>query len=689
MLAKTAVRTDNLPKFASKVQKFADKNMELLPLIQAACAPGCSYCCHRIVEATLPEVIAIAQHVARSFSTAERNALQERTGLYQTAMVQHNKQGFGKFREPCPFLVEDMCSVYEHRPLSCRGLFSTDALLCEKWKLGETSPPFDVSRVSLATSVSEGIIEGTHEEGLPSGAYDLSASVDCVLIMGPAAWDRRNITAPVERCALVSALNDGKLTPSEGLSGLLKTPRVMDLWDASREGDTDTVFHLLPKFQDEALTKLVSLMLPSLYETQDDLEENWSRVLAAAEDFENASLDPFAAFERLPLLSTFFWPYAGKNVKPLLQRVMKKIHSFVAAIRPELVQPLPHGRRPGPFRLGYLSSRMTNFNGSRWAAGWLVNHSSNIETFAFNFHQQEDAFTNIWRRHADHYFHFPIPPLNVADLIRSMDLDALIFTDLGMGRFDCQLSTLRLARRQFTAWGHPVTSGSPEIDGYLSSVLMEPEDSRAHYTEQLFLLPRSGLCYPRVEHAPVDVDPAHFGLPDKGFYFQAQMASKALPMHDHIFREISEASGKPIVFLEPTEESNREKLANRLRAAKVNAVIVPRLPVGEFLGLMAKADAVLDTPAWNGGNTTIDALNLGKPVVTLGGEFMRGRHTLAFATIAGAPGLIAKDLEDYVALALDKERQTAAIEHLNASALYEDVTPVHALDQILLTGAAG
>jgi predicted O-linked N-acetylglucosamine transferase (SPINDLY family) len=226
------------------------------------------------------------------------------------------------------------------------------------------------------------------------------------------------------------------------------------------------------------------------------------------------------------------------------------------------------------------------------------------------------------------------------------------------------------------------------VEGYLSSALMEPENGQEHYTEQLVLLPGSGLCYPRVIHPPADVDPRKYGLPEEGFFFQAQMASKALPKHDSLYREIAEASGKPIVFLEPKEEFNREKLVNRLKAAKINAVVLPRLPVAEFLGLISKADAVLDTPEWNGGNTTIDALNLGKPVVSVAGEFMRGRHTLAFATIAGAPGLIAKDLKDYVSLALDKDRLAAAMEHLNAAALYEDRAPVAALDEVLLTGTS-
>ena len=34
---------------------------------------------------------------------------------------------------PCAFLVDDRCSIYEHRPLACRHLFNVDVdnLLCQ------------------------------------------------------------------------------------------------------------------------------------------------------------------------------------------------------------------------------------------------------------------------------------------------------------------------------------------------------------------------------------------------------------------------------------------------------------------------------------------------------------------------------------------------------------------------------
>ena len=58
-----------------------------------------------------------------------------------------------------------------------------------------------------------------------------------------------------------------------------------------------------------------------------------------------------------------------------------------------------------------------------------------------------------------------------------------------------QLAALRLAPIQCVTWGHPVTSGLPTVDYFLSSELMEPKDGQDHYSERLIRLPGIGVCY--------------------------------------------------------------------------------------------------------------------------------------------------------------------------------------------------
>ena len=60
---------------------------------------------------------------------------------------------------------------------------------------------------------------------------------------------------------------------------------------------------------------------------------------------------------------------------------------------------------------------------------------------------------------------------------------------------------------------------------------------------------------------------------------------------------------------------------------------------------------MLDTLHWSGGNTSLDALACGLPIVTLPGAFMRGRQSAAMLRLAGVETLIARDTDDYVRIA--------------------------------------
>lgn len=82
----------------------------------AACKKGCSHCCHISVKLTEPEALEIGKAIGAppSSDAAER-----------PERVVEN--------EACPFLRNESCSIYEHRPIVCRTHFNMDGdnLLCQ------------------------------------------------------------------------------------------------------------------------------------------------------------------------------------------------------------------------------------------------------------------------------------------------------------------------------------------------------------------------------------------------------------------------------------------------------------------------------------------------------------------------------------------------------------------------------
>lgn len=95
----------------------------------AACRKGCSHCCHINTDVPRSEAVLIAKRTGRRLA-----APATKQGFEATAQDKF-------FGQPCPFLAEGRCSIYEHRPFACRTLVSLadDDQLC-RLRPGENVP---------------------------------------------------------------------------------------------------------------------------------------------------------------------------------------------------------------------------------------------------------------------------------------------------------------------------------------------------------------------------------------------------------------------------------------------------------------------------------------------------------------------------------------------------------------------
>src|SRR5262249_44287728 len=71
-----------------------------------------------------------------------------------------------------------------------------------------------------------------------------------------------------------------------------------------------------------------------------------------------------------------------------------------------------------------------------------------------------------------------------------------------------------------------------------------------------------------------------------------------------------------------------------------------------YVRLNQLCDVMLDTVHWSGGNTSLDALAAGLPIVTLPGRLMRGRQSHAMLRALGCAGLVTSDADGFVAKAV-------------------------------------
>jgi Fe-S-cluster containining protein len=96
---------------------------------QAACADACDGCCHQPVSVTLQEAELISREIGVPL---------QMPGQWSTLPVMKYAG------QPCVFLKDSRCTIYQHRPMVCRLIFNMDAdsLLCQMVPGARSQAPY-------------------------------------------------------------------------------------------------------------------------------------------------------------------------------------------------------------------------------------------------------------------------------------------------------------------------------------------------------------------------------------------------------------------------------------------------------------------------------------------------------------------------------------------------------------------
>ena len=127
-----------------------------------------------------------------------------------------------------------------------------------------------------------------------------------------------------------------------------------------------------------------------------------------------------------------------------------------------------------------------------------------------------------------------------------------------------------------------------------------------------------------------------------------------------IGRVLAEDARAMVVMFESNHPESTGTFRARLDAALAAAgvapdrvrMLKPNLPHAAYMRLNAVCDVMLDSVHWSGGNTSIDAIAAGLPIVTLPGALMRGRQSAAMLAALDLSDLVVADRDAYVAKAV-------------------------------------
>lgn len=138
--------------FVSNLQRGMDQVLQsaVAQGLKIDCKTGCSHCCSVRVEALDPEVFRIAQAL-RQRPPEAREAVVAR--LREHAATVRGMPVAGH-RVKCPFLEQDLCSIYEVRPAVCRKVHSFDVEKCR-------TPGAEIPQSLDVLLKSEVLVKGT------------------------------------------------------------------------------------------------------------------------------------------------------------------------------------------------------------------------------------------------------------------------------------------------------------------------------------------------------------------------------------------------------------------------------------------------------------------------------------------------------------------------------------------------
>lgn len=280
-----------------------------------------------------------------------------------------------------------------------------------------------------------------------------------------------------------------------------------------------------------------------------------------------------------------------------------------------------------------------------------------FEVFVYYTGPTEDAQAALARTRVDHWV--SAAAFNDLQLARRIDTDAIdVLMDLSghTSHNRMALFARRAAPVQMSYLGYPGSTGVPNIDYLLGDALVTPPEDDALCSERVLRLPGTVFCYAPEEDYP---EPA-FGASEAKrplTFASFNNVPKLTPRTLALWARVLQAVPDSRLLLKAPSFGDQGAVAffrDRLVALGVAPERLEfRGPVAlpAMMAEYADVDIALDPAPYNGGTTSLQAMWMGVPVLSLHGQSFVSRMGASFMTAAGLPEWVARDEDDFVAIA--------------------------------------
>ena len=429
--------------------------------------------------------------------------------------------------------------------------------------------------------------------------------------------------------------------------------------NADVEAAQRTYESALATHENAGLRFRLATLLPPIPESEAHISAARTQLSSRLNDLRTSKVqlgDPLNDFGDTP----FYLSYHGRDDDRVL---LAELATTLRAASPALAFTAGHidrPRKPGKPRLGICSHFL--FDQSVGRAIHAVIGGLSSEEFDTHLFVIPPFFDDALARKMANgatVHRLPFDLIAARDRIAGVELDWLLYPEIGMEALTYYLANARLARTQWTTLGHPCTSGLATIDKYVSYAALEPKGSEHFYSEALIRLPE-GSPFPAYPSAALPAkmrDRQALGLAGDGEWLICpQSLFKLMPRFDATIAAILDASPNatlllPEAIMPGQTVAIKARFATTLGPAAERVRFFRRRSRSEFVELVAACDLLLDPFPVGGGITTWDALATGTPIVTFPGSHLRGRFASAALAAAEIGATVATNEAEYVAIA--------------------------------------
>ncbi|MBK1656076.1 O-linked N-acetylglucosamine transferase, SPINDLY family protein [Allochromatium vinosum] len=259
----------------------------------------------------------------------------------------------------------------------------------------------------------------------------------------------------------------------------------------------------------------------------------------------------------------------------------------------------------------------------------------------------------------------------LAERIRADGIDILVDLSGHTAYNRLPMFAWKPAPIQVTWLGYFATTGLAEIDYLLADPISVPPEQQGHFSEQIWYLPETRLCF-----SPPDAAPAVCSLPAKrngyitfgSFQNPAKLNDRVLRLWARVLNALPSARLRLQNQLF-SDAANRARFERRLHVHGFDTTRIAlhgRAPRTEYLAAHAEVDLILDTFPFPGGTTTCEALWMGVPTLTLAGQGLLARQGASLMTAAGLADWVADNEDEYLHKAIAWAHDPASLAELRA-----------------------